>query len=219
VNCRYSADGSLQRADDAMVTATEVRPTPKSGRISSEVVSMTRAITTLVGAAVAGGLIWVAAQVSQETTGGYWAQIGILAGAGLALALARLPDVGIRTLTPSLPTLGLAFLPSLVAAGWVVVATQPHGNTFRRHALSWSSDIHVIRVVRDLGPYAIVLAFGLGVVLGLVFERRAIEPLVTKPVATEPVAELPRTLEPAPTVAPVEDETEVRDPELARRGV
>ncbi len=180
---------------------------------------MTRAITTLVGAAVAGGLIWVAAQVSQETTGGYWAQIGILAGAGLALALARLPDVGIRTLTPSLPTLGLAFLPSLVAAGWVVVATQPHGNTFRRHALSWSSDIHVIRVVRDLGPYAIVLAFGLGVVLGLVFERRAIEPLVTNPVATEPVAELPRTLEPAPTVAPVEDETEVRDPELARRGV
>jgi hypothetical protein len=33
------------------------------------------------------------------------------------------------------------------------------------------------------------------------------------------VAELPRTLEPAPTVAPLEDETEVRDPELTRRGV
>ena len=79
--------------------------------------------------------------------------------------------------------------------------------------LSWSSDIHVIRVVRDLGPYAIVLAFGLGVVLGLVFERRAIETVATEPGATEPlVARLQRTLEPAPTVAPVEDETEVRDP-------
>jgi hypothetical protein len=181
---------------------------------------MARAFFTLVGAAVAGGLIWVAAQVSQETTGGYWARIGILAGAGLALALARLPDVGVRSLAPSLPTLGFAFLPSLVAAGWVVVATQPHGNTFRRHVLSWSSDIGVAGVVRDLGPYAIVLAFGLGVVLGLVFERRAIETVVTEPVAAVPVvAELPRTLEPAPTVAPVEDETVVRDPEVARRGV
>jgi hypothetical protein len=174
---------------------------------------MARAFLTLVGAAVAGGLIWVAAQLSQETTGGYWARIGILAGAGLALALARLPDVGVRSLSLSLPTLGLAFLPSLVTAGWVVVATQPHGNTFRRHVLSWSSDIHVIRVVRDLGPYAIVLAFGLGVVLGLVFERRAIKTVATEPLATQPlVARLQRTLEPAPTVAPVEDQTEVRDP-------
>ena len=173
---------------------------------------MKRAFSTLVGAAAAGGLIWVAAQTDVETTGGYWARIGILAGAGAALGLARLPDVGVRTLTLSLPTLCLAFLPSLVAAGWIAVASQPHGNTFRRHVLSWSSDLGVTRVVRDLGPYAIVLVFGLGVVLGLVFERAIVRTAVTEPVDVEHTT----VPEPAPPVASTEDETAVRDPELAR---
>jgi hypothetical protein len=173
---------------------------------------MTRAFSMLVGAAVAGALIWVAAQVSRETTGGYWAQIGILAGAGLAFAVVSVSDIGVPTPTPSLPTLGLALLPSLVAGGWVIVATQPHGNTFRRHVLSWSGDIGVARVVRELGPYAIVLAFGLGVVLGLAFERRAVEAVATEPGAVEPA-----TIESNPAPAPVEENTEVREFELAHR--
>jgi hypothetical protein len=148
---------------------------------------MTRALSTLAGAAAAGGLIWVAAQMDQDETGGYWAQMGILVGAGLALALARLPDIGVRTLIPSLPTFTLAFLPSLIAAGWIVVAAQPHGNTWRRHVLGWSDDIGVTRLVRDLGPFAVVLALGLGALLGLVFERRAIEPVPIEPVPVEPV--------------------------------
>lgn len=178
---------------------------------------MKRAFSTLVGAAAAGGLMWVAAQTSTETTGGYWARIGILAGAGLVLALARLPDVGVRTLTLSLPTLCLGFLPSLVAAGWIVVAAQPHGNTFRRHVLSWSSDMGVTRVVTDLGPYAVVLAFALGAVLGLVLER-SIETAVVEPVE----AEHTDTTAPAPVVAtPADDdeETVVRDRELAHHGM
>ena len=47
--------------------------------------------------------------MNNETTGGYSAEAGILAGAGLALALRRLPDTGVRTLKVSLPTLGLGF--------------------------------------------------------------------------------------------------------------
>ena len=175
---------------------------------------MTRALSTLAGAAAAGGLIWVAAQMDQGTTGGYWAQLGILGGAGLALALARLPDTGVRTLVPSLPTFVLAFLPSLVAAAWIVVAAQPHGNTWRRHVLSWSSDIGVTRPVHDLGPVAIVLAFGLGALLGLVFERRAVRAAVTEAVAPEPVEATEEPLAPS-APAPSEAETVVRERELA----
>jgi hypothetical protein len=166
---------------------------------------MTRAFSTLVGAALAGGLLWVAAQMDRDTTGGYWALMGILAGAGLALAIARLPDVGMRTIVPSFPTFAFAFLPALVAAGWVIVATQPHGNWFRRHVLSWTGDIGITRVVRDLEPFAIVLAFGVGVVLGLVFQRRAIVEAVDEPMVTT---------QPEPEVAPgeaVTTETPRRD--------
>jgi hypothetical protein len=168
---------------------------------------MTRAFSTLLGAAVAGGLVWVAAQPSRDTTGGYWAGIGILAGAGLALALARLPDLGVRTLVPSLPTFALAFLPALVATAWVVVASQPDGNTWRRHVLNWSSDVGLLRVVRDLGPYAIVLAFGLGALFGLVFERRGVEPAVAPATAT------PATVE---TASAAHDEEETVVPERDR---
>jgi hypothetical protein len=168
---------------------------------------MTRALSTVAGAALAGGLIWIAAQMDSDATGGYWAQIGLLAAAGLGLALARLPDVGMRTLVPSLPTFGLAFIPSLVAAGWIVAAQQPHGNWVRGHVLDWSGDIGLTRVMRDLGPYAIVLAFGVGVVLGLVFERRAAA--VTPPAKAD--YERDETL--YPPSAEVESE-ETRNPEL-----
>src|SRR5438445_2892083 len=50
----------------------------------------TRAMATLIGVAGAGFLIWLATQISDKTTGGYWAEYGIIAGAGLALALSQL---------------------------------------------------------------------------------------------------------------------------------
>ena len=43
----------------------------------------TRALMTLLGVAVAGFLVWLATQISDKSTGGYWAEYGILAGAGL----------------------------------------------------------------------------------------------------------------------------------------
>jgi hypothetical protein len=150
---------------------------------------MTRAFSTLLGVALAGGLVWVAAQPHRDHTGGYWAMMGILAAAGLALALARLPDTGVRTLVPSLHTFVFGFIPALIASAWVIVATQPHGNWFRRHVLNWSSDIGITRVVRDLEPFAIVLAVGVGVVLGLVFQRRVIVEPVGEPVTDVPAGE------------------------------
>ena len=64
----------------------------------------------------------------------------------------------------------LAFVPTLIAAGWVVVGHQPHPNWFRNHVLSWSSDISILGVVRDLAEYVAVLSFGIGLVFGFAFD-------------------------------------------------
>jgi hypothetical protein len=64
----------------------------------------------------------------------------------------------------------IAFIPTLIAAGWVVVAHQPHPNWFRNHVLSWSSDISILGIVRDLTEYVSVLAFGIGLVFGYSFD-------------------------------------------------
>jgi hypothetical protein len=126
----------------------------------------TRAVATLFAAAVAGVLIWLAAQVGDESTGGYWATYGVIAAAGLVMALPQLRGRGGNPLVFFL----LTFLPVLVAAGWVVVAAQPHGNWFRGHVLAWSSDMNVESVVKDLAEYVAVLAFGIGLVFGFTFE-------------------------------------------------
>ena len=64
----------------------------------------------------------------------------------------------------------LAFLPVLVAAGWVVVAHQPDPNWFRAHVLNWSDEIGILSLVRDLTEYVAVLAFGTGLVFGFTFD-------------------------------------------------
>ena len=51
---------------------------------------LTRATTTLLFAAVAGFLIWIATQISNDHVGGYWARVGLVAGAGLVMALSQL---------------------------------------------------------------------------------------------------------------------------------
>ena len=127
---------------------------------------MTRAGVTLLAAAAAGALLWLAAQIDRGSNGGYWAACGIVAGAGLVLAAAQVRG---RTGNPP-AALGLNFLPVLIAAGWVLIALQPHSNWFRHHVLAWSGDIGIQDVVRDLGTWFGVLAFGIGYSLGLVLE-------------------------------------------------
>ena len=50
---------------------------------------LTRGLTTLLAAGVAGLLLWSATQVGQQTTGRFWAEMGIVAGAGLVMALSQ----------------------------------------------------------------------------------------------------------------------------------
>jgi hypothetical protein len=133
---------------------------------------LTRGTVTLLGAAVAGLLVWIATQVSDKSTGGYWAVYGLIAAAGLVMALSQLLGGWTKWGLPRLAinVFLLAFIPTLIAAGWVVVAHQPHPNWFRNHVLNWSSDISILGIVRDLTEYVSVLAFGIGLVFGYSFD-------------------------------------------------
>jgi hypothetical protein len=136
---------------------------------------LTRGGVTVLAAAVAGFLIWLATQVNDATTGGYWAAYGLIAAAGLVMALSQLLGGWTKWGMPrlSVNVLLIAFIPTLIAAGWVVVAHQPHPNWFRNHVLSWSSDIGILGLVRDLVEYVSVLAFGIGLVFGFSFDTAA----------------------------------------------
>jgi hypothetical protein len=133
---------------------------------------LTRGTVTLISAAVAGLLIWLATQINDHSTGGYWAVYGVIAAAGLTMALSQLLGGWTKWGWPrlSVNVLLIAFIPTLIAAGWVVVAHQPHPNWFRNHVLNWSSDIGILGLVRDLTEYVSVLAFGIGLVFGFSFD-------------------------------------------------
>jgi hypothetical protein len=133
---------------------------------------LTRGVVTLLGVGVAGFLVWLATQINDSSTGGYWAVYGIVAAAGLTMALTQLLGGWTKGRVPKISAnvFLLAFIPTLIAAGWVVVAHQPHPNWARNHVMSWSGDIGITGLVHDLAEYVSVLAFGIGLVFGYSFD-------------------------------------------------
>lgn len=133
---------------------------------------LTRATVTLVAAGVAGLLIWIGTQVTPSTNGKYWVDLGLVAAAGLVMALSQLLGGWTKWGWPRLSgsVFLLAFVPVLIVAGWIMLYDQRHGNWFRDHIRSWSHDIHVRGFVEDMGKYVPVLAFGIGLVLGYSFD-------------------------------------------------
>src|SRR2546428_2943236 len=113
---------------------------------------LTRGTATLLGAGVAGLLVWIAAQIDDTSTGGYWAVYGIIAGAGLVMALSQLLGGWTKWGWPRIDpgVFLMAFIPVLIVVGWIAVAGQPHGNTVRSHVLSWSGDLGIRATVTDL---------------------------------------------------------------------
>ncbi|MGZ4359722.1 MAG: hypothetical protein ACXVZW_08055 [Gaiellaceae bacterium] len=129
-----------------------------------------RALTTLAAAAAAGFLLWFSPHFHRWTTGGYWGVMALMAVAGVLIGLSQLHG---RDGNPTASFL-LAFLPVLVAAGWVILAAQPQGNWIRDHVLSWSGDMGIDHAVHNLGERVAVLAFGLGIVFGVTFEPKMV---------------------------------------------
>jgi hypothetical protein len=133
---------------------------------------LTRATTTLLFAAAAGFLIWIASQISNDHVGGYWARVGLVAGAGLVMALSQLlggwTKWGVPRISPHV--LLVAFVPVAVASLWVILAGEPGSGWFHNHVMSWTRDIHISGLVTDLLYYIPVLAFGTGLVFGYSFD-------------------------------------------------
>jgi hypothetical protein len=109
--------------------------------------------------------------------------VGIVAGAGLVMALSQLAGGWTKWGMPriSAGVFLIGFLPVLVVAGWVLLAGQPGSNWFQSHVDSWSGSIAIDGPVHDLRSVIPVLAFGLGLVFGLTFDtagpRREGEPI------------------------------------------
>src|SRR5579884_922603 len=101
--------------------------------------AMNRALLTLLAAGATGCLLWLASRFDTHHTGGYWAAMGVIAGAGLLLGLAQLRGGGGHPPGFFL----LAFLPAAIAGLWIIVAAQPHANTFRSHVGAWDGDLGI----------------------------------------------------------------------------
>lgn len=133
-----------------------------------------RGLTTLIGVAAAGFLVWLATQFDLGTTGEYWSAMGILAGAGACLGLSQLiggwTKWGAPTISPGVFL--LAFLPTLIAVGGILVATRPTGTEEGEDVAGWISDIGLGGVAADLILFQGVLAFGLGIVFAFMFDTR-----------------------------------------------
>jgi hypothetical protein len=143
---------------------------------------LTRATTTLIAAAVAGLLIWIATQINDEHVGGFWAVYGLIAGAGLVMALSQLLGGWTKWGLPRMSATFflLAFVPIAIVSLWIVLAAEPGNGWFHRHVLSWSGDLHIRGLVNDLKEYVPLFAFGIGLVFGYCFDttgpRRAVAP-------------------------------------------
>ena len=133
---------------------------------------LTRATTTLVFSAGAGLLIWLATQISNDHVGGYWARVGLVAGAGLLMALSQLLGGWTKWGWPrlSIAVLATAFVPVAIVSLWIILAGEPGSGWFHNHVMAWSQDIHVSGLLTDLLYYIPVLAFGTGLVFGFSFD-------------------------------------------------
>jgi hypothetical protein len=132
-------------------------------------IGVTRGISTLAGAAVAGILLWAATQIGAQTSGEYWATYGLIAAAGLTMALSQILGGWTKWGWPrfSIGVFTLGFLPVLVAGGWIVLARQPAD---WMNTSNWSRDLGIYGAVADLGNILPAIAFGVGLVFGLSFD-------------------------------------------------
>jgi len=148
---------------------------------------LTRGAMTLFGVVVAGFLIWWGASAlpgeGDAAIGEFWWAAGLIAAAGLIMALSQLLGGWTKWGRPRVSgnVFLLGFLPALIAGGWVVVAAEPGDHWLGSHVRDWSDDIGLENLVGDLIMAWPALAFGVGLTFGLTFDT-------TGP-RTEPVRE------------------------------
>jgi hypothetical protein len=147
---------------------------------------LTRATTTLLAAAAGGLLIWFATQIDDSHVGGFWAVYGLIAGAGLLMALSQLLGGWTKWGWPRLSATFLltAFVPIAFVSLWIILAAEPGNGWFHRHVLSWSGDLHIQGLVNDLKEYIPVFALGIGLVFGYSFDTTGPRTAAVSPTTT-----------------------------------
>jgi hypothetical protein len=152
---------------------------------------LTRATLTLIGAAAAGVLLWLATTVvpdslADASRGGYWAAFGLVALGGLVMALSQLLGGWTKWGWPRVSShvFLVGFLPTLIVGSWMLAAHEPQNYWLGRHVRSWSGDIGIDGLVDSLGLMLPAIAFGIGLVFGLTFDTTGPRiPRRRKPVA------------------------------------
>jgi hypothetical protein len=146
----------------------------------------TRGLATALAAGLAGVLLWLATLVGVQTVTHFWESMGLVAAGGLVVALSQViggwtKGHGVRV---SPGTFLLAFVPVLVCVGWILMATQPGNGWHEGTVTRWSHQLGILGLVHSLGLWHGVLAFGLGLMLGLTLDTvpAPVEPL-DRPVA------------------------------------
>ena len=112
---------------------------------------LTRATVTLISAAIAGLLIWLATQIGSGSNGEYWATYGLVAAAGLVMALSQLLGGWTKWGWPriSISVLLWAFIPVAIVVLWMgsAAATSANGRTTSASTVS-------SRTSRITSPYS-----------------------------------------------------------------
>ena len=148
---------------------------------------LTRGMLTLLGVATTVVLVWLAAQVGDDSTADYWALYGLVAAGGLVMAFSQLLGGWTKWGWPRLSggVFLLGFVPALVVALWVLGAGQPDENWLQQHVVDWSDTLGLGGVVEDLLDLAGPLAFLAGLTFGFTFDTSG-------PRIREPGAPVPR---------------------------
>jgi MFS family permease len=159
---------------------------------------LTRAATTLIGAALAGLLVWLAADAFDEggifeadESGRYWATVGLLAAAGLVMALSQLFGGWTKWGSPrlSVPVFLVGFVPALIAGLWLLLYVDPGDYWLADKVRDWSNDLGIEDLAQDVGSLFPAIAFALGLLLGVTLDTSGPRVPSTEPEVTAPPAE------------------------------
>jgi hypothetical protein len=222
---RHERDDVVIRDDDDVVTRDE--PVARDRVVADRQGDwggppLVRAIFTLLGVAAAGLLIWLASFFDLTSTSEFWAAMGLIAAAGLALGVSQLfggwTKWGIPVMSPGVFL--LAFIPTAVVVGWVLLATQPDGGWQHDRFAGWSSDLGITGLVNDLGIFPAALAMGVGIVFAFSFDttgprRHDVVDRKREVVPDEDVHDYDRGVT---TTAPAGQSTTLRDRETVAAG-
>jgi hypothetical protein len=175
---------------------------------------LTRATATLIGAAAAGFVLWLAVQVygggeESASAGEYWSVVGLVAVAGLVLPLSQLLGGWTKWGWPRVSgkVFLIGFLPVLLVTLWVVLADQPANDEWLQgNIVDWSGDIGLGGLIEDLRVITPILVFGAGVVFGFTLDTSGPRLPSKETIITAP----PRSADETQVMEPAQPEEPVR---------